>query len=784
MILKAYPGNTFKLLTIILLFTILICACRSTRRLTEDQALITKLNVKGVDKEFAEQAESYVSADLRPNSWFNLFVYNTFNKKRNKNLGEEPHLLDSSLVEASRLQIEKFLDTKGYFKATVKDSISVKKKKAELTFTAKQGPQFKFKDISFNIPDTIIKRIYDAERPKFTHIKTGERYDEDSLVYERDKIYELLKNKGYYDFVRPYVKVDADTNLGSSQANVRLQINNPTGKNAHRVYVINNTYVNIRPAEATVRNRIPDTVIVDSQYRFLDYSGFFKPQKIADYFFTKKGEIYDLSKVDLTTRRLFELNVFKNIRINFDKVSDSSNKLDTRINISPLKKKANRIDGEFTFNSNIYGANLGLTYQNRNAFGGAELFEIKVRGGLQFFTNKGSTLNGSRLQSRDLQIGSSLSFPRLLTPFRIPVIARNGVPHTRLALSYQILDQNRFYSRKTGVGSITYEWVETPFKLHSLTPASIQYSLGRIDSLVSDSLEATGNGFFLATLRSQVVPSTIYNYTYNLIRLNTLNNFLYFSGSAEVGGNTTALAANALGVKKNNNGQREIFSAPYYQFVRLEADARFYRSLGGQKQFIFRINPGFGYAYGNTTDLPFEKKFFAGGSSGIRAWQARTLGPGNYNRSSLRSDTVRVNLRNLDQLGQMKVEGNAEYRFKILDNFFGSTIKGATFVDFGNIWNIRSQGVPEETVFKLNKIWDQLAIGTGAGLRFDVSFFVFRLDAGFKVKDPQFSPREQWVTKYWFDGSARRAFKENYSRTNNPDRYAITQIQFGIGMPF
>ncbi|MDA9555867.1 outer membrane protein assembly factor, partial [Pelobium sp.] len=201
------------------------------------------------------------------------------------------------------------------------------------------------------------------------------------------------------------------------------------------------------------------------------------------------------------------------------------------------------------------------------------------------------------------------------------------------------------------------------------------------------------------------------------------------------------------------------------------------------RQFIIRLNPGIGYSYGKNKTLPFDKLFFAGGSSGIRAWQARTLGPGNYNRASLASDSVRRIYRNLDQVGDIKFEGNLEYRFKLLDNFIGAKLKGAAFVDFGNIWQLRANGLDGSQI-KLSKLFNQTAIGTGIGLRFDVSYFVFRLDAGIKFKDPQFTGSDQYVVKYWFNKGAKRSFKNDYSLTNSPDRYSLTQIQFGIGMPF
>ncbi|MBU1372324.1 MAG: BamA/TamA family outer membrane protein [Bacteroidetes bacterium] len=756
--------------------------CRSTRRLTKDQALVTKLTVNGVNDQFAEQAASYISLDIRPNSRFPLWVYNTFNKKGNKKLGEPPHLLDSALVEVSRNQIEKFLNNKGYLNAKVKDSVSIKNKRASIIYTANPGIEFKFRNVTYEIPDSSIKSLYLSKRQNFTKITPGKRYDTDSLGYEREQIYSLMKKNGYFDFVRQYVRETIDTNFNSAAADVEIEILNPFDGSLHKVYHIEDTYVRIQPSSGTIlKENLPDTAVVDSQYYFYDYSHFFKPKRIANYLFIKKGDKYSIENSNLTTQRLFDLNVFKGVNVDYRKANDSSAVLKGIIDIIPLKKKTNRLDGEYTFNSSITGINLGLTYQNRNFLGGAELLEVKASGGLQFDKNiKGSLSN--RLLSRDYQFGVSLSFPRLIAPINLPNLGKNGVPHTRIGTSYQIYKLTDKYSRRSFGTNLTYDWVETKYKLHSFTPISIQYAKGQVNPNLVDNLRNNGNAFFLLTLNSQLISSSSYNYTYNLARLNNLEKFTFFSGNIELGGNTASLLG-GISKKTDTTGAKLIFGVPYYQFVKLETDVRFYKFFGGNKQFIARFNPGIGYAYGNVKSLPFDKLFFGGGSTGIRAWQARTLGPGNYNRSSLGSDSARTNLRNLDQLGDLKFQANLEYRFKLLDNIFGAKLKGATFVDFGNIWNLSNKGFPGSQI-KLNQLWNQTAVGTGFGLRFDVSFFVFRLDYGLKFKDPQFTGSDQYVYKYWFNSSARKSFQAKYLTTNGPEKYSLSQIQFGIGMPF
>ncbi|MEO5910332.1 MAG: BamA/TamA family outer membrane protein [Pelobium sp.] len=758
--------------------------CRSTKRLKENESLVTKLTVNGIDDRFSSQAEGYVSLDIRPNSPFNLFLYNNFSKKGKYKIGEAPHLLDSALVDISADQIRQFLNYKGFLNAAVTSEMVVENKRAEVIFTAKPGTEFKFRKISFNIPDSAIKAIYLNNRRSFTHVDSGKRYDVDSLAYEREKIYVLMKQNGYYDFVRQYVRPVVDTNFNDGVADVELGILNPSDSTKHQTYELANTFIRIQPSSGIIsKDMIRDSTVVDSQYRFYDYSHFFKPKKLTSFIFLKKGDLYNIDNSELTTQRLFDINVFKNVSVNFRKTADSTNRLVGLIDMLPLKQKSNRLDGEYTFNSSLTGINTGLTYQNRNFLGGAELFEVKLRVGVQFDKNKSGNLT-DRLLSSDYQLGASLTFPRLIVPFSTPDLVKNGVPRTRVGVSYQIYKLTDKYLRRSSGSTLTYEWEETAFKQHAFTPINIQFAQGNINENLVDNLINSGNLFFIYTLRSQLISSSYYSYTFNLPKLTTLNNFKFFNGGIEIGGNSAALLGK-INNKKNTDDQNLLFGVPYYQFAKLTADVRWYRFLGGDRQFIFRLNGGVGYSYSNVKSLPFDKTFFAGGSSGIRGWQARTLGPGNYNRASLSTDTLRTNLRNLDQVGDIKLEGNLEYRFKLLDNFIGGKLKGATFVDFGNIWQLRDNSIAGKSgTLKFDKLFSQIAISPGFGLRYDLSFFVIRIDAGFKLKDPQFSGSDQYVYKYWFNKSAKNDFNNKYNLSNAPDRYSITQIQFGIGMPF
>ncbi|WP_276359818.1 BamA/TamA family outer membrane protein [Daejeonella sp. H1SJ63] len=771
---------------------IIFASCNASRYIADDQSLVKKVKLEGVDKQYLETALTFVQNDIRQNSRLNLALYNTFNTKngkyrtdRIKSIGEAPHLLDSSLVEISRVQIEKFLATKGYFDAKVQSQIKSEKQKSVIIFTADQGPEFRIRDINYEIEDTTVAALYFSKKDQFSRLKKGQRFDSDSLAYEREQIYRLLKSNGYYDYVRQYVRFDVDSNLNSSAADLKLFLSNPADKPAHQTYTIDNSQVTILKSNGLTDLINPDTVTLDSQFSFIDHSGKFDAKPIARYMFLKKGNLYSIGNEELTYDRLYDLNVFRNLKIDFVKASDSTNRLRPVYEISPLKKMSNRIEGEYTFNAGRNGFNIGNTYTNRNVFGGAELLEVKAKYGVIFDANaQGSFLD--RIFSRDLQLGVNIVTPKLLVPFRIPVMGKNGVPHTTISSNFQLFDQRQAFSSRVFVNSITYDWVETKTKLHSFTPVNIEFRKGKLDPVFRDSLEQRGFELYVRTNDRQFFNlGSQYAFTLNGVKLNSYSNFWFFRGTIDMAGNSLGLLNQIVKFKQDADGYRKLLGLPYQQYVKTEIDLRYYRSFGGERQFVARVNPGVGIAYGNSDQLTFEKNFFAGGSSGVRAWQARTLGPGNYNRAVLgsdgKADTLRLNLRNLDQLGEIKFEANLEYRFKIADNILNAKVKGATFADFGNVWRREKAVENPGGEFRFNKFIGQLAMGVGAGLRFDLNYFVFRLDAGFKVKDPQFTGSDQYVIKYLFN---KKDFKQEYKTTHRPDVYRFVQYNFGIGMPF
>ncbi|MFC4210104.1 BamA/TamA family outer membrane protein [Pedobacter lithocola] len=791
---KSFKYSELKSVAILLFIIVLIQACSSTKYIPDYQAIVKKVTIDSIDAKFEEQAYNYIQKDIRPSSSFSINVplYNLFNTKDGrykttdiKPFGTPPAILDSTLVEISRTQIEKFLKGKGYFQAKVTSDIKIKDKKAEVNFKAQPGPASFVRNLSDSIFTPAVRNAYRNEKPKFTHLHEGMQYDSDSLSYEREQVYRVMKENGFYSFLRPFVNFDVIETRDVKKVDLRMNITNPPNGN-HKQYTIGTTYMIIAPSPEGFPDSLRNYVNRDTTrgISFTDLSKRYRRNPILRYDFLKRGEMYDVRNENLTYDRLYELNIFKNVKIDYYNPDSTSNKVNPIILLTPQKVMSNRVEGEVPFNGGTVGFTLSNTYTNNNLFRGAERFELQLKGGLQSRIGNGAS-PFSDIYQRDFSISSSISVPRLMIPFYRPILGANGMPHTTFSTSYIYALQKDVSVRRIFINSITYDWVETKSKLHSFTPLNFEYRFGSLDyDKISPSL-LMNNQYYVRLLdRKDFTLGMKYTYTLNADKLNQLRTFVYLRGNIETAGNMLQLLSQISSTNHDpsNGDYAKILGLPFNQYVRPEIDVRWYKHLGGDRQFVARLNTGVGYAYGNSVGrgIPFEKLFFAGGSSGVRAWQARTIGPGNYNRETLDS-AQRQSFFGLDQLGEMRIETNLEYRTIVLRKFFGGVLKGAAFVDAGNVWNLTASD-GEEKMFKLSKLVQQLAIGTGVGLRYDVQYFVFRFDIGLKLKDPQFSGSDQWVISKFLSGG--RAFKNAYNATHTPDTYRFLQYNFGIGMPF
>lgn len=760
-------------------------SCRSAKYLEKDQALVVNNEIKGIPGDLKEEAQNYISNEVRPNSRMNLFIYNLFNTKRGKyktekirNVGEPPNIVDTSLIELSGQHIEGFLVNKGFFDAKVLPDIKVRKNKATIHYNVESGPPYNLREIQHRIKDPELEKIYTREVLSESKLESGKRYDMSDFIWQRELAYEKFKNHGYYDYVRQYMQVEVDTIGHSGQADVEIEVDRPEADEPHQIYHLRDIYVSVHHAK---QNTDYTKGKLDTNFNiiFSDQTGKFKIKPLSRYVFLNKGDKYSLEAENLSYDRLYEMNGFRSVKIEYEKVD--STKLDVYYDLIPRQVMGNQIEGEYTFSSGMSGFNIGNTFSHRNVFGGAEQLDIKLRYGVLFDPRLSGGLS-QKVFNNDVQLGVNLTIPRIWVPFYTRSVGRFGLAKTTLSSNFQLFNQLKTYYNRYFINTLNYSWYESIYKQHSLSPIVLEYRKGRLNKDFENQL--TEDGYLLyvrSNNREYFGLGAQYSFTLNAPKLLRKETFSFFRGSLETSGNLLSILGNSFSFKRNELGERMLFEVPYLQYAKAEVDFRRYLHFSGQKQLVLRANAGVALPYGNNSSLLiFEKSFYGGGINGMRAWQARTLGPGNYNREGV-PEYLRLNLRNLDQLGELKLEANAEYRFRLLNNFFGAKLNGATFLDMGNIWRLQENELNPKGEFSARDFWKQIAIGTGMGLRFDMDYFIVRLDMGLKVKDPQFEGDKQWVIQDLFRA---KEFKREYFQTHNPDRYNFIQYNLGVGLPF
>ncbi len=697
-------------------------------------------------------------------------------EKLKKIVGEPPVILDTSMTKISARQIKLYLNSKGYFNSSVNDSTVYMKKpariqeggKAKVYYLINPGEsRYTIRNVIYSIKDPYIHSIVFSGRSGSTSLlKAGNYYDENTLSEERERITKILKNDGYYYFAKEYISYIADSALGTKQVDITLSIKNlPTGQAGpdkqvspgstieinHNRYNINNVYVE------TIYNpkhlNIPTDTLPDNDYYFVGMSpAVFKNTTLTRKIFIYKHSLFRINNLENTYKHLAGLQVFKFINIKFNDVSGANeNLLDCMIQLTPAPKQSFSIETEGTHSSGNLGIAGNLVYRNRNTFKGAEIFELRIKGGIE----AQKTIIDPEKKSDEplfntIEIGSEarLHFPEFFLPVRTEKIPKRFDPKTGLITAYNY-QRRKEYTRTVGKISFGYEWKETNYKTHILNPVEI--NIVKIADVI-DAISQSTNPFIRNSFIDHLTTAMRYTFVFNNQQINKNTNFIYFKTNIEIAGNLLWLSNELFNSPKDSKGGYRVFheGAPendkgirYAQYARTDIDLRYYNIINQHSTLVFRTAMGIGIPYGNSVFkdtsgassfvLPFEKSFFAGGANGIRAWKARELGPGSS------SDSIRVGLADI------QLEGNIEYRFDIT-----KTLKGAAFCDAGNIW-LTHELNPDYTItggakFQTNKFISEIAIGAGLGLRLDFKFFIIRMDAAIPLKDPSLLPKNRWFT--------------------------------------
>lgn len=687
---------------------------------------------------------------MRPGLWF-FYVAGEPRKKglrrfmKNK-LGQAPVYMSDIDPSATAQLLRAHLVNNGYFQSEVSAEESVKGKKGTVTYTANVHRPYRIRNISYPRMDTLFMNI-DSVRSD-AYVKVGQRYNLERLDAELQRVEEALENLGYFYFDDRHLIFEADSTVGDKKIDLTLTLEPGVPEKATRIYRLGKIYVypDYNLGEDTVV-QAADTLLVDGLH-YINSTNAYRPQTITRVINFRPNGIYRTLDREYTLRHLMSLSSFKFVDIRFQEASDDSARLDTRIYLTPHLRKSLRAELRMVSKSNSFaGPGLELRFTNRNFLGGSEQFHLT--GDLSYEVQISSRIPNP-LTSVEFGITSGLSVPRIIAPFYVDYHSRRYLPTTEFSLGYRVQRRINYFHLNSFNLSAGYRWRENRWKSHELYPIDISYvQLGNTSSEFNQLLRR--NPFLEAALQDQFIPGTRYSYTLNTqVDEQRINEFsevefdrshFYFNGKVDIAGNLLNLLKRTAGA---DGDRTRIFGQTYSQFVRGEIDVRHYYNLDRRNMLVTRLNIGAGYAYGNVITMPYTKQFSIGGPTSIRAFQARTVGPGTHNIFDTLPDESSEDEPGIpffiDQRADLKLEGNIEYRFDIV-----GFLKGAWFADAGNIWLMRNDTERPGGKFDKKTFIDELAVGTGIGLRFDFNFFLLRFDVAFPVRKPWLPENERWV---------------------------------------
>lgn len=739
----------------LLLFWIYVCillctGCNNIKYLPAGEDLYVGSKIKVEAKEPIKDKNTIKSelnklARPKPNErilWIRakLWFYNSagenpkgIKKWLKKKWGEAPvKLSDEHPKENADIMISR-LNNLGYFDANVTYKVITHKRKATIEYKATVSKPYTLSAVTFpEMSDDLNTRIKTTEESSL--LKAGDQYNLDRIKNERARIDYELKNSGYYFFTPDYLLFKADSNSSNKTIHLQLTVKPDTPEKARAAYVLDDIYIlpSYSLGRDSSRASKKDTIEING-YHYINTDSAFHPSAILRSIFLRKGNAYSRKDHNLTISRLMGMGVFRFASVKFvDTIIDGQGFLDTWIQLTPFQKKSLQVQMQTVTKSNNYtGPSVTLSYKNRNLCKGAELFIFNIDGSFE------TQLTGAKKGLNSFEVGAntSLFVPKFITPFRIRHESSQFVPKTKFDIGFRILHRVEYFNMHSLNFSYGYTWKETAQKEWQFDPVSVNFAkltktTPQFEKLLQD------NTFLRKSFEQQFTLGSRASYTYNSVIGKEKANQYYFNATLDLSGNLAYLIQSTLKQQKPSAERPyQIFDYEYSQYSKLTTDTRYYLTIDKDNKIATRLIAGAGIPYGNSSAMPYIKQFFSGGSNSIRAFLPRTVGPGSYRRP----DTVSSRVF-LDQAGDIKLEGNIEYRFTII-----SVVKGAIFLDAGNVWLIKKNPELPEGEFKPATFQNQLAVGTGFGLRVDVSFFVLRLDLGIPLRKPYLPENERWV---------------------------------------
>ena len=698
---------------------LLMSSCSASRDLPEGQAMLNKVSVVA-DGKYQDintsQLKSYVRQ--KGNSrWFSavkipLGVYamagsdsSKWINRTLKSMGEAPVVYDTLQARLSCDNLQLALKNKGYLDAQVELFTDTKDKKLDAIYILHPGQPYYIRHLSYDIQDPAIAKLLEKN---VRQLKEGAKLDVEQLNQERSRLTSLLQNQGYYRFHKEFISFQIDTLRDQRLADVTLLLRpyrtNNVSDTLHTQYLIRNiTYASGDPQDSVIHLR---------------------QHVLRENTFLEEGKPYSAEGLQNTYNHFGRLGAVRYTNISFQQDPDSA-LLDALIQIQTNKPSTLSFQPEGTNTAGDLGAAASLTYQNRNLFRGSETFSVQLRGAYEAIRG----LEGYRNQDFiEYSVESRLSFPRFIMPFLSREIRRQTIATSEVSLLYDTQKRPEFHRQVLSAGW-RYKW--KPQNRHD------QYQLDLVDlnyvfmpwiseTFRQEYLENTSN--YNAILRYNYEDLFImkigFGYSYN-------NGKLAVKTNVETAGNLLNASSRLFGAEKDDRGQYRLFNIAYAQYVK--ADLDFTRQLisNYRDQLVFHVGLGIAYPYGNSTVLPFEKRYFSGGANSVRGWSVRSLGPGRYKDKD-------GNINFITQTGDMKLDLNLEYRTHLFWKF-----GGALFVDAGNIWTLRKYDEQPGGQFHLDRLLKDLAVSYGMGLRLNFDYFIIRFDLGMKAVNPAYKIEDE-----------------------------------------
>ena len=730
-----------------LFYPLFFSACSTTKKLAEGEVLyvgVKKMKIETPAKvKLNGTQKSGVTGPLsvKPNNPLyspyvrtpfpiGLWVYNWNIKKEKgfkwwlyRKLAKKPVLISDVQPELRLKMVENNMKNFGFYGIRSRYEIIPKKRnprKARISYRVDLPEPFRYGTIQLwgwqPDMDTIVRASM-----RFSELKTGEQYDINILNEERQRISDRLRNRGYYFFQPDYIEFLVDTTVGNKIADVRISLKQGIPANAFQVYKIRNVDVVLTGNEGLGGL---DSMVCDSVKIIYEPPVTLKSNVLVRAVKVRPGQTYSAIRQSRTQAAFVQLGVFKFANMTIT-VPDSigRNVLDMQISGDFALPIETEIETDVSSKSNnLLGPGLTLGVTNRNMFKRAETFGVRLTGSYewQIGGNKEATGNSGLMNSYELGLNFNLSVPRLLIP-RFLQSKRDRREQTQFQIGTDLLNRHNYFRMISFWGSATYDFNSSYRNYHSVVPFKLNYTYLLRTSQAFDSVTLR-NPAVAQSFRNQFIPSMSYTYTYDRTATYRNPNRLFWQTSLTQAGNIIAGVQYLAG---NHKGEgKRILKNRYSQFLKLTSELIGYKAVDNNNQLAMRLMGGIGYAYGNSKVMPYSEQFYIGGSNSIRAFHIRSIGPGSYH-------PVETKYSYLDQTGDIKLEGNIEYRFKIYERF-----RGALFLDAGNVWLLKKEEQRPGGEFRVKGLPKEIALGTGFGLRYDFSYIVIRADLGIPIHAP------------------------------------------------